>query len=52
MFHLLLWFFLGPLTCQILTLGMNPVVATATLHHLAVVVIIIIAFITQWAEVS
>lgn len=39
-------------TCQIFTLGMNPMVATATLHHLAVVVIIIVALITQWAEVS
>lgn len=39
-------------TCQVLTLGMHPMVATATLHHLAVVVIVIIALITQWAEVS
>lgn len=45
-------FFGDLLTCQILALGMNPVVATATLHHLAVVVIIIIALITKWAEVS
>ena len=39
------------LTCKILTLGMNPVVAVAALHHLAVTVIIIIALVTQRAEV-
>lgn len=40
------------LTCQILTLCVNPVVATATFHHLAVKVIIIVALIAERAEVS
>lgn len=39
------------LTCEILTLCMNPMVAAATQHHFAVIIIIVIALITQWAEV-
>ena len=41
-----------PLTCEVLTLGVDPVVASPTLHHLAVVVVVIIALIAKGAEVT
>ena len=41
-----------PLTCEVLTLGVDPVVAPPTLHHLAVVVVVVIALIAKGAEVT
>lgn len=40
------------LTCQFLALCMNPVMATATLDHLAIRLVIFVALITEKTEVS
>lgn len=39
-------------TWEILTLGVDPPIALPTLHHLALVVVIIVALVTERAEVS
>ena len=38
-------------TCEVLTLGVDPVLAAGALHHLAVVVVFVVALVTQWTEV-
>lgn len=40
------------LVCQIFTLGMHPVVTGATLHHLTVIVIVLIALEADWTVVA
>lgn len=40
------------LTCQFFALCMNPVMATATLYHLALSLVILVALITEKTEVS
>lgn len=39
------------LTREVFTFGMNPAVTLPTLHHLAFVVVVIIALVTEGAEV-
>jgi hypothetical protein len=38
-------------TCEVLALGVDPVLAAGALHHLAVVVVVVVALVTQWTEV-
>lgn len=40
------------ITCQILTLGMHPVVTSTTLHHLTVIIIVFIALEADWTVVT
>lgn len=40
------------ITCQILTLGVYPVVTGATLHHLTVIVVVLVALEADWTVVT